>query len=87
MQNSSHLNLFLFPVINAKPLTYYCNTKLGELIQAEDNVWKSWHQFSLCTEPPKNDTYIGLTQSNFTLPARTTVEGWYFSVVLLQINM
>lgn len=84
------MNLCVFPVINVKQLTScYCNTKLEELIQVEDNVWKSWHQLSLCTEFPKGDAYIGLTetQGGFTLPARTTVEGWYFSVVLFQISM
>lgn len=89
MQSSSHLNLFVFLVTNAKPLTCcYCNTKLGELIQVEDNVWKSWCQLSLCTEFSKGDAFISLTQTqgNFTLPARTTVEGWYFSVVLFQIS-
>lgn len=66
----------------------YCNTKLGELIQVEGNVLKLWHQLSLCTEFPKGDAHIGLTltQRNFTLPVRTGVEGWYFSVVLFQIS-
>lgn len=82
VRSSSHLNLCIFPLINVKPVTCYCNTKLGELIQVEDNVWKSWHQLSLCAEFPKSDAYIGLTQSNFTLPARTAVEGWYLNIVL-----
>lgn len=72
LQIGCHRNLIVFPTKNANPVA--CK------------MWRWFHQLCLCTESPKGDAYIGLSQpqSNLTVPARRTVEGWYFYVALFQ---